>query len=251
MLNPFYAERFAKLVGYGRQVVATNRGKFFVDPLSNFGQQLIRSGEYEPGMTKIVDNYLFPGSVFVDLGANEAYFTILASKRCGPMGKVYAIEPQSRCLKVLSENCTLNDCTNVTILPLAISDYCGRLTLNLHPLTNTGATSILQPTRYKVATETVECTTLAELMKAHRIETYDLLKVDIEGGEYQALMGSPEVFQKGLIKVIAVEYHPHTLSRLGLPSHTIDTIHHFLESCGYLLNFHFGYAVYLRRDLVE
>lgn len=112
-LSPVWANGFARLLGLGRRVVATNRGTFWVDPLSNLGQQLIERGEYEPSIACVLDRYLFPGAVFVHLGANEGYFSILASKQCRPTGKVYAIEPQGGRQEVIQENSRLNNCTNV------------------------------------------------------------------------------------------------------------------------------------------
>jgi FkbM family methyltransferase len=177
------------------------------------------------------------------LGANEGYFSILASKRCGPTGKVYAIEPQARCQEVIRENCRLNQCANVSILPVAICDRAGRITLHLHPATNTGATSMWQTARSSLRTSLVECMTLQAALDTNRINAVHLLKIDIEGAEYEAVLGSPEVFRSGRVKVIALEYHPDILSSRGLQ---VVTIHDFLLKAGYTLDSTFSNSVYVK-----
>lgn len=242
VLSPAWANGVAMRLGLGRRAAFTKRGTFWVDPLSNFGQQLIERGEYEAAMATVLDRYVFPGAVFVDLGANEGYFSILASKSGGPTGKVYAIEPQARCQEVIRENCRLNQCANVSIIPVAVSDHAGQLILNLHPATNTGATSIWRTARSSIRTSLVECMTLHAALDAEKINAVHLLKIDIEGAEYEAVLGSPEVFNSGLVKVIALEYHPDTLSRRGLQA---VTIHDFLLKAGYTLDSTLSHPVYV------
>ena len=166
-------------------------------------------------MANVLDRYLFPGGVFVDLGANEGYFSILASKQCGPTGKVYAIEPLARCHEIIQENSRLNNCADVIIIPVAVSDHAGQLILHLHPVTNTGATSIWRTARSSIRTSLVECMTLQAALDAEKINVVHLLKIDIEGAEYEAVLGSPEVFKSGRVKVIALDMIIPTSSPAG------------------------------------
>ena len=48
---------------------------------------------YEPGATDAVLTTLGEGDVFVDIGANSGYFTVLAALRVGARGRVFAFEP--------------------------------------------------------------------------------------------------------------------------------------------------------------
>jgi hypothetical protein len=47
----------------------------------------------EPEQAEAIASVLRPGDVFIDIGANVGFYTILASKRVGEKGRVYAIEP--------------------------------------------------------------------------------------------------------------------------------------------------------------
>jgi hypothetical protein len=95
-----------------RRLVRTEEGTFFINPISNFGSILL-AGEYEPQMGAVLRSYLRPGDVFIDMGANEGYFSVLASSLVGPHGTVIAVEPQSRLQGVIQTNIGENTCSNV------------------------------------------------------------------------------------------------------------------------------------------
>src|SRR5262245_48280046 len=50
---------------------------------------------YEPGVTDAIVTALRPGDVFVDVGANIGYFTVLAAAVVGDRGRVIAFEPHA------------------------------------------------------------------------------------------------------------------------------------------------------------
>jgi FkbM family methyltransferase len=224
-----------------RQEIITSEGVFFVDIASNFGYPLVKRGIYEPQMLKVIKECLRPGGLFVDLGANEGYFSVVASKIVGSAGRVFAIEPQRRLQPVIDRNLARNDCQNVIVLPLAISDDSKPLTLHLSPDMNTGSTAAIQTTRYPLSTQKAESITLGELFEQQRIDTCDLLKVDIEGYEYEAILGSPELFSAGRVRVIALELHPHVLGKRKLKPERITS---FLTTCGYRLDRSFANTVF-------
>ena len=90
------ASLLKQLFGIKRKMVSTAVGQFYVDPVSNFAKELGRSGQYKPEMLLCLQLYLSPSSVFIDVGANEGYFSIAAAKLIGASGKVISIEPQKR-----------------------------------------------------------------------------------------------------------------------------------------------------------
>lgn len=64
----------------------------------------------------------------------------------------------------------------------------------------------------------------------HKLPCIKECNVDIEGYEYEAILGSPELFTAHRVKAIALELHPRHLSKRGLSEKKILD---FLESCGY------------------
>jgi hypothetical protein len=47
------------------------------------GRELLASRAYEPHVTDRLRQYLVPGGVFVDIGANVGYYTLLAARQLG------------------------------------------------------------------------------------------------------------------------------------------------------------------------
>jgi FkbM family methyltransferase len=195
--------------------------------------ELLLRGSYEPDMAAAFDELLYPGGVCVDVGANEGYFSILASARVGPSGRVLAVEPQERLGPVIRENIRLNRASNIVLEPVAVSDRPGDGELFLAPDTNTGATGFTPSQRYRVPTQRVRTLTLAALLERHEIWHIDLLKLDIEGFEYEAILGSKEVFRAHRVKHLALEFHPRILEQRGRP---VDHLTDFLLDCGYQRN---------------
>ena len=219
-----------KLLCIRRIETATAEGVFWLDPASYVGLTLLEKGSYEPEMLGVVKHFLQPGDTFVDLGANEGYFSVVGAKRVGPAGLVLAIEPQQRLRAVLERNFALNGCTHIRLAPVAVSDRPGEAILHLTPGVNNSASSLIQPTRYRLAHQTVQCATLEEVFAQQGVRACALLKIDIEGWEYEAVLGSPRLFREGRVKALALELHPHLLARRGLDEKKITGV---LTECGY------------------
>ena len=224
------ASALKRVLGIGRRPVGTPEGTFWIDPVSNLGLCLLRQGTYEPAMTRTVKRYLPPGGTFVDVGANEGYFGVIAAKAVGPAGRVLLVEPQTRLRPVLAENLRLNGLAKVTVEDSAITDTTGTNTLHLAPDLNTGASGLTRGTRYRVPTQTVRTTTLTELFGKHGIDRADLVKIDIEGYEHEAVFGAADLFRARRVRALALEVHPPILRRRG---HDPAAIHEFLTGCGY------------------
>lgn len=226
----FLAEALKRALLVRRVLFKTNEGTFFLDPVSNLGYEITRTGEYEPIMAAILKKYLNKGNTFVDLGANEGYFSVLGAKRCGANGAVLAIEPQERLLAIIDENLRLNGIKSVRVANVAVTDHAGKAVIHLASDTNSGSSGLHRVTKYKVKMQDVKACTLTQLLSEERIETVDLLKVDIEGFEYEALLGSKELFERKIIRVLALELHPWILAARGKQ---VDDITTMLRNCGY------------------
>ena len=236
------ADFLKKLLGVKREVIEVDRGRFFIDPASNLGLMLWKHGEYEPPMYAALSALLKQGSTFVDLGANEGYFTVVASRIVGPSGRIISIEPQQRLRSVLAKNMELNDVRNVTVVTQAVSNTKGQATMHVSPSTNTGSTGLVLESRYRVPTQIVETTTLAELFREQKLEYCDVMKVDIEGFEYEAILGSPDVFEQGRVRRLVLQLHPHLIEKRGLRTSDITDL---LARCGYTQDTRFEEMVFV------
>ena len=183
-------------------------------------------------MRKWLEAYLPKGGAFLDIGANEGYSSVIAAKLVGDEGQVVAIEPQDRLQGIIQENCRLNSVRNVTVLQTAVSDKSGEQDFYESPSTNTGSSSLARSTRYPVKVQRTSVRTLAEIMDENRMNTVDLLKMDIEGFEYEAVIGAQEGFREKRVLAFALELHPAAIARRGLDYLAITNV---LEQNEYIL----------------
>jgi FkbM family methyltransferase len=93
---------------------------------------------YEPYITNYLLKYLKNGDVFLDIGANVGYYTLLASKLVGKEGKVIAFEPEEENFSSLFYNVAQNGLENVTCVKKGIGKENKTATFNVNPLNDGG-----------------------------------------------------------------------------------------------------------------
>jgi FkbM family methyltransferase len=145
---------------------------------------------------------LRPGDVFWDVGSNRGLFAIFAAKRVGSDGMVFAFEPESTCHAKLVANVHLNRLENVRALQCALSDRQGEGALTRAQDTQLSQGSRLVDVRSD-DTDTVEVTTADSL----NLPPPHVVKIDVEGHEYQALRGSQQVLSHPACRAIFCEVH--------------------------------------------
>jgi FkbM family methyltransferase len=222
---------------FGREDVATREGLFHLDCFNLLGYSVIRNGIFEPATVAMIRAMLPEGGVFVDLGANEGYFTVIGSRTVGPRGRVLAVEPQARLQAVIAANLELNHCGNVEVSSVAVSDTPGTRRLFLTSEMATGGSGFQRATRYQLPSNEVLAMTFGEILERYRLERCDLVKMDIEGAEWEAIFGSPQLFREQRIKALALSLHPTQLAATG---HSATEILDFLKECGYTPHPEFG-----------
>lgn len=210
--------------------VVTAVGEFLVDPASLLGDVLITKGEYEPPLLPVLGRCLVEGSTFVDVGANEGYFSVAASALVGRSGRVFAIEPQRRLQDVVRVNLRLNGCANVQVTRVAITEADGETTLHLAPSINSGSSSSLATLRYPVRREVVASQSLESFFNEHGIDRCDLVKIDVEGLEDAVIAGATPLLVERRIRALLVEFHPQIL---GIRELSEAAIHEALLHNGY------------------
>ncbi len=142
---------------------------------------MLRAGPYEPDVTAFVTSRLHPGHTFVDIGANLGHFSLLAAAIVED-GQVIAVEPSSRNVVALRTSICANELTNVHVLNVAASSTWQLLAFGV-----SGTNGITQPlASHDLHVEVVQGVPLDDALQVDRL---DLVKVDVEGGEFKALSG--------------------------------------------------------------
>jgi FkbM family methyltransferase len=168
-------------------------------------------GLYESSPTRLVGEYLRPGMIVVDVGANVGYYTLLALSRVGQRGHVIAIEPASRPRRRLEA--AVEGVPNVTILACALGAKRSTGTLYLDREADND-TPTMVPNHGGVPQE-VTIVRLDECLAELGFDHIDLLKLDVEGWEPEILNGASSLLADGRIGAMLCELNDYWLQAVG------------------------------------
>lgn len=162
------------------------KARIYCDPRDLIQRMILHFGVWEPDISRVIERNLAPGDVFVDIGANIGYDTLLASQRVGPTGRVVAIEAAHRTFALLVRNLACNDTANVRAVNLAVADRVATLDLYEISQGNIGAATTLAG-RGGALLDSVEALPLEQILTADEVSRLRLIKIDVEGAEPQIL----------------------------------------------------------------
>lgn len=148
------------------------------------GRSLELYGEFAEGENRVMARLTQPGDTVVDVGANLGTVTLPLARRVGPEGRVYSFEPQRQVFQCLCATLALNGIGNVQAWPLAVGAEPGVARIAPPASANLGAARLVNDGQG----ETVRVVTLDSL----QLQACALIKVDVEGMEYDVLRGSAD-----------------------------------------------------------
>jgi FkbM family methyltransferase len=205
-----------------------------VDLSSSVGRSIYLRGAYEPEVEKCMRNILRTGNVFIDIGANVGYFSIICAGLVGPVGQVHSFDPHKKVIQLLVESAKRNQYNNIYVNQVALSSR--EETLNFVYLRNSAFSWTLpiyamekSPYLSQVCEELVSAIPLDQYVQSMANQDIALIKIDVEGAEYKVLMGARETLLKHSPSIL-IEAQDWSLSRYG---HTIDDIFNFLNPLHY------------------
>lgn len=167
----------------------------------------------QPSLHRVFEAALRPGDVLADVGANQGVYTLLGASLVKETGSVFAFEPTPVVVAKLKRNVELNGFSNVHIVESAVGATTGRVTLHRVVDGASGLTS-----RYGVhgsRTEAFEApvTTLDESFAASAPPA--LVKIDVEGMEFDVLRGARELMSLKEPPAIVFEFVRGRMDELG------------------------------------
>jgi FkbM family methyltransferase len=181
-----------------------------VQGMSHVEKEIAHKGIYEAETVELFLKLLGPGMTVLDVGANVGQYALLAAERVGPSGRVHAFEPTPHVAAKLRSNIRLNGFDNVTVSETAVNDSCGEAVL--YYAENDGENNILAPEAGSSSSVRVATVTLDEYLGSKGIDQVDVVKMDIEGAEVQALRGASRLLTGDRAPVLFVEVNPGKLA---------------------------------------
>lgn len=181
-----------------------------------------------PVQVAVVDG-LAPGGVFLDIGANVGFFSLLAARVVGARGAVHAIEPVPSNVRQIKVNAAANKFDNISVVEAAASSASGTTTLLLaeHPGGAVVASAGAPPD--PAGSVEVRTVTVDDLVKSGALRPPTLVKIDVEGAEVEALEGMVDTLHEHR-PVVVCEVDGSDDSSLATRRSQVVAL---LQQCGY------------------
>jgi FkbM family methyltransferase len=164
------------------------RGRRWVAGASVHGCWL---GWYERNTAKEFSRLVSKEAVVWDIGANVGYYSLIAARRA-PLGSVVAFEPLPANVALLRRHLELNQMRNVTVIEAAVSDHEGVGHFEEHANNSRG--HLVNRGGLRITLVTMDL-----YLNRHQGRAPELIKMDVEGAEFDALLGG---------RSLLAAYHP-------------------------------------------
>lgn len=159
--------------------------------------------------------YVQEGASILDIGANIGNHTVFFAKECRA-SKIYSFEPQKDVFELLKENIRLNRLEDVcTPYNLALGKASGNASIAVYDANNCGGTSLTMSGVGDIPVSSLD---------SMRFSDIDLIKIDVEGFEYDVLEGSKETLER-----------ENPLIFIELWEDNFVRVNHLLNTYGYVI----------------
>jgi FkbM family methyltransferase len=158
---------------------------------------IITEGNYEKyGVRVNKDDYI------IDAGANIGMFSTYYSNKVGNNGKIFAFEPIPKIYEILVNQNKRLKYKNVVNIMGGLYKTIGKTTFNYSEENMGGSTHNSKGDSIEVMMDTID-----NFVKINNIPKINLIKMDIEGAERNALIGATETIKKYKPKLSICIYH--------------------------------------------
>jgi FkbM family methyltransferase len=173
---------------------------------------------YEPIETALVRQHLTAGDVFLDIGANIGWFSLLASTIIGPSGHVHAFEPRTPTVEYLRRSISMNGLESaVTVHALGLDSADSEQFLGSIKGTSNAGHSIIMSSASQDGIESIPIHLVA--LDTLNIPKVDFVKIDVEGAEMRVLEGGATTISRNR-PIVLSEIYPDQLHRVSRVSPT-------------------------------
>lgn len=172
----------------------------------------LREGSKESFMTSLFADAVRPGMTVLDIGAYIGWYMLVAARKTGTSGRVYAFETDPRNYGFVLRNIEANHVSRQVVpVPRAVAGETGIMNLFMHD-SDSSKTSLFEESPRACLTS-VDAISLDEYFPAD--STVNVIKMDIEGGEIRALEGMTALLGRSASVTMFVECNPKALRTAG------------------------------------
>jgi FkbM family methyltransferase len=186
----------------GSTVIKTRFGfKIKIDPTfdKNIENVIYERGVYELGTVSVLQKFLKEGNTFIDVGANIGFLSLAGAAVVGKEGKVIAFEPQPETFQLLEENVKMNSFSQIQLNQFALGEEEGEAIIYSEE-ENRGGASITNKRSEKGVS--IQLNRLDDIELGSKV---DMIKIDVEGFEWEVLKGARQTILRDK-PILIVEY---------------------------------------------
>jgi len=203
----------------------------YISAYSYIEYTILSTGTYEEEINKLIRISLKNGGNALDIGGNIGLQSIRMSQCAGPTGKVIAFEPLNYLQEKFRRNILLNNALNVELLPYALSNKESEADFVVNINSWNQGTFSLNSKESGTEIQRVYIKVADELPEVQNLTALDLVKIDVEGFEYQVLLGLHQTLLKHRPRII-FEFDQNYWENNG---QKISECYAFLKSMEYTL----------------
>jgi FkbM family methyltransferase len=197
---------------------------FALDPSSVMDAEMMQCGYYEPEVLDAIMAYLPPEGVFWDVGANFGVHSITA-RFIRPSARVISFEPVPSMASRLIQNAEQNGVIP-ELMAIALGPQAGYASMSVKLRGNSGISSLKPWPGSKYDTQlTVRVESGDSLIATGTAPPANVMKIDVEGYEYEVFLGLASHLRNSKLKAIVFESAPEPLGR----------VQHVLQSTGFVV----------------
>lgn len=217
-LRKLYFGAFCRVMQH-RRVRATINGATFDLDLGEMIDVALYLEQYELEVTAALRHYCRPGMTVMDVGANIGAHTLTMGRLVAPGGSVYAFEPTDFAFAKLQHNASLNDAAHIHLVKVALSEH------------NSERQAVGYRSSWRTSGGRSDAAGVADFVRLddwcarHGVDRLDVMKIDIDGNEFEALAGGLMLLERTRPVIVIEAVWPHfadpnrnpfvLLSRLG------------------------------------
>ena len=194
-LRKMYYDLFARLVRNRHAIVEVDGARFELDLGEDIDLRLYLH-QFEPDVAAALRRETKPGMTVIDIGANIGAHTMLLASLVGPQGRVIAFEPTDYGWRKLQRNLSLNTISWIVPVKAALSDRHvpeQRVDFRASWRTEGGR---------KDGESIVDFLRLDDWCAERGINSIDVIKIDVDGNEYSALLGARSIVSRSLPRFV-------------------------------------------------
>ncbi len=202
-------------------------GHRYVSLKNNFTSMAVAVlGQRDPNVMRFLRQWIRPGQVICDVGANIGTYTLPLAQLAGPSGHVLAFEPNRSTRACLRQNLRQNQIRNATVVAAAAGAEPGRGSLVVTPA-NLGEVHLATDAR--AAGPRVTITTVDRELARLGYPRVHFIKLDVEGFELAVLRGATRALAASPDVVVQTEIVPAHAARYGF---TLEDLTAFFATVG-------------------